>query len=63
MRTHDAARQGDIGWRDKVVIARHEVMCAAIIVADVLNRRDAGEPDFARLALVLQRLRSLVAAP
>lgn len=57
MVTHNS--QTGMRWRDRLVIARHEITCAAIIVADVLDRRDAGEPDFQRLALSLRRLRAL----
>ncbi|HEY0686170.1 MAG TPA: hypothetical protein VGD45_27760 [Steroidobacter sp.] len=46
-------------WRHYAAIAKHEILCAAIIVADVLDRRDAGEPDWQRLVLALQRLRAL----
>lgn len=48
-----------IRWRDRVTIARHEIMCAAIVVADILDRRDAHEPDWNRLTLALQRLSAL----
>lgn len=53
----------DIPWRDRVAIARHEVAAAAIIAADILDRRDASPPDFDRLALALQRLRVLTELP
>lgn len=46
-------------WRDRVTIAKHELMCAIIVVADILDRRDACEPDWNRLTLALQRLRAL----
>ncbi|MEQ1579173.1 MAG: hypothetical protein ABL964_01135 [Steroidobacteraceae bacterium] len=50
-------------WRDRVVIARFEIMAAAMVVADILARRDATEADFDRLVLCLQRLRALQEVP
>lgn len=58
-----SAQPESMRWRDRVMIAKHELMCAIIILADVLDRRETTEPDFARLALALQRLRSLAEAP
>lgn len=48
-----------IPWRDRVVIARHEISCAIVILADLLAGRPATETDSARLTLCLQRLRAV----
>lgn len=55
--------QPAIRWRDRVLIARHEILCIAIIVADILDARYAAEPDWDRLTLALQRLRALTETP
>lgn len=55
-----ATRSDDqLRWHHCATVAKHEILCAAIIIADILDRRDAGEPDWQRLALALQRLRAL----
>ncbi len=52
-----------VRWRDRVTIARHELMCAIVVIADILDRRNAVEPDWERLTLALQRLRALLETP
>jgi len=39
-----------LGWPGRVKVAQHELMSVVIIVADILDRRDADEPGWARLA-------------
>ncbi len=46
-------------WRDRVEIAKHEITCAAIVISDFIERKNATEDHFARLTLCLQRLRAL----
>jgi hypothetical protein len=46
-------------WRDRVVIAKHEINCACIAVADILDHREVTEAHWQRLTLALHRLRAL----
>lgn len=56
----DPANANSLSWRDRVTIARFEIIAAAVAISDVVERREGGEQAFDRLARSLQRLRALL---
>lgn len=49
-------------WRDRVLIAQHELLVIAILLAELLDRRAPTEQDWSRVTLSLHRLRALTEA-
>lgn len=49
-------------WKDRVLIAQHELVVVAIVLAELLDRRLPTEQDWSRVTLSLHRLRALTEA-